>query len=221
MKELREHCSVSLPTLFSVVLQKGWWEVTTTVGTGKEGPWGGILRWRHYRGGPPGWGGPAYTAPCLNVTSWQCQPALLTRMYNLFMWWERCPLNCYFFLLRILNKYKRLNYWQLKLSLWWQPNRSNGFPRTSHWQLHWGSKPFRSSCRLRLGMHPQGILGPEKHGEPAEVISIGLQASFNSVFFTTISLRLCRAPNKMKMETTLFYLGDNQISLQWGNFKTG
>lgn len=40
MKELREHCSVSLPTLFSMVLQKGWWEVTTTVGTRKEGPWG-------------------------------------------------------------------------------------------------------------------------------------------------------------------------------------
>lgn len=39
MKELRAHCHVSLPTLFSVVLQKGWWEVTI-VGAGKEGPWG-------------------------------------------------------------------------------------------------------------------------------------------------------------------------------------
>ena len=40
-KELRENCHVSLPTLFYVALQKGWWELTTKVESGKEGLWAG------------------------------------------------------------------------------------------------------------------------------------------------------------------------------------
>lgn len=45
---------------------------------------------------------------------------------------------------------------------------------------------------------------------------LALKISFNLVFFNTdlFELRLRRSPSKMKMETTLFYFWDNQISLQ-------
>lgn len=50
-KELEEDCHASLPTLFYVALQQGWWELTTKVGFGerKKGL-GGECGWRHYRG---------------------------------------------------------------------------------------------------------------------------------------------------------------------------
>lgn len=46
----------------------------------------------------------------------------------------------FFSLLRTLNKYKRLNYQQLKSGLWRPPNRSSGFLRTFSLRREFGAQ---------------------------------------------------------------------------------
>lgn len=134
---------------------------TTKVGTRKEGPWGTAAD-----GDLPSWGCPAHTAPYANDFLVQSAGIPCKDMQFSYMGrggaegggseGKHSLLNCHFFLRGALNKYKRLNYQQLKLSLWWQPNRSNRFPRTffiENWI--WGPSlkgyTVTSSCRLSLG----------------------------------------------------------------------
>lgn len=160
-KELREYCRFPSPMSFYVFLQKGWCELQRKWGLGKKGL-GGRLQMETF---------PAEDAQHILHLMQIWLPGAVSRHslqgYAIQLHGEggvaggssegkHSLLNCHFFLRGALNKYKRLNYQQLKLSLWWQPNRSNRFPRTffiENWI--WGPSlkgyTVTSSCRLSLG----------------------------------------------------------------------
>lgn len=121
-KELREHCHFPLPTLFYVFLQKGCCELQQKWGLGKKGL-GGRLQMETLQRPSQLRMPSTYCTLCkcdflVKSAGIPCKDMHAIQLHVVGSDRKHSLLNCYFFLLGTLNKYKRLNYQQLKLSLW-------------------------------------------------------------------------------------------------------